>query len=161
MPLTYHFKCPNGHEFDAVAKLRSRCPECQTMVFRRGGITSSLTSMTPQLPAGEKIPPTSIPTSHKEDQPDDTEVSLKPATTLSAAVEKSEVLPKSLTRIVRQGRMPQPKVKKPVSIIKKSIAPKHIVPSVSRKPEGSRQHHTMEQPPQGPYWTQVKKKFFA
>lgn len=28
MPASFPFTCPNGHHFDAVAKLRARCPDC-------------------------------------------------------------------------------------------------------------------------------------
>jgi hypothetical protein len=152
MPLTYSFKCQNGHEFDAVAKLRSRCPECQAMTFRKSGNTSSsVPTTTPKSNPGEKSTSSSILSSAAEVLVPDTDIGSKP---LASSVQenedtKSEKSTRPSARIVRQGRVPQPVKPKTSSIVTKKFAPKKIVPSVTGKPTGSMQHKVIT-PPNGP-----------
>jgi hypothetical protein len=161
MPLTYKFKCSNGHEFDAVAKLRSTCPECGKMTFRRGG-SSSGTTTTQKLIAGEnKIDPPSTHSLQGEDKPPVSDTGSKPVLSLK----KPDVglkLEKSTpsAKIVRQGRVPPP-VKKPISVVKKKIAPVHHIPSVTRKPEGSRQHKVEDMPSKSYGASMMEKHFFS
>jgi hypothetical protein len=139
MPLTYHFKCSNGHEFDAVAKLRSRCPECQTMTFRKSGLSLG-TSTTSKLTHGEKeIEVPSTASSQGAEVPTVSDIGSSLAKPLKKSDEESRSqISKPKARILRQGRVPSPK--KPVAVVKKKIAAVHTIPRVNAKPEGSRQH---------------------
>lgn len=49
---TNTFNCANGHSFDAVAKLRARCPECGVMTRRAFGETAN----TPAVDVSEATP---------------------------------------------------------------------------------------------------------
>jgi hypothetical protein len=64
---------------------------------------------------------------------------------------------------LRQGRMPV--AKKPVKLaspIKRHVAPKTAIPTVSKRPEGSHQHNRTDdaRPPAQRYWHEMKRKNF-
>jgi hypothetical protein len=49
----YEFKCPDGHSFNANAKVRARCPDCGKIGRRTYAPKLAETEITSSLPAGE------------------------------------------------------------------------------------------------------------
>ena len=54
----------------------------------------------------------------------------------------------------------KPAPKKPLAVVKKSVAPKHTMPTVTAKPQGSQQHKTMERPAAS-YGQGMMEKYFG
>jgi hypothetical protein len=71
--------------------------------------------------------------------------------------EKSTPAPKA--RILRQGMKSAPK--KPISVVKKVVAPKRAMPTANKPPTGSQQHHTIERPAAGGYGGSMMEKYFG
>jgi hypothetical protein len=160
MPVSYHFKCANGHEFEAVAKLRSRCPECQQMTFRKS--SSSLAIPNPSSIVADSKPTTpSLNILKPEEPPKSSSIGVKPHISGVKPNDESKS-PKSVlkSKVVVQGRMPASKPpKKPVGPVRKVGAAHHSLPTVKTEtPKGSHRH-VVEAIPQGPYWTKVMKAF--
>lgn len=174
MPQSYHFKCENGHDFDAVAKRYSRCPQCGQGTRRNFlDVSTSDHSTNTQKPTHSE-------TSEKPDTSDSLSDTQKKAETLSSSVPgskrsttsaaesgKSSTLVKQSVRVLKRGRMPTtPKKTAPKKVVVKSTspvsrhkAPANTAPTVTKKPVGTREHKTLEENT-GPYWNRVKKKFF-
>jgi hypothetical protein len=148
------FHCPNGHEFEANAKLRARCPECGAST-KRGFET--------KLPVVDKTEPI-VETKVEPRVPD-----------------RDEVKPESKLKLVRQGRprimaakhkapaKTPAKPKKPGIIGNKAsgglVAKKRITtvgarPQITRKPLKTAVARTIKtREVATPYWHGVAQKY--
>lgn len=174
MPQT-SFTCPNKHTFQAIAKLRARCPTCGVMTRRdfstaipipsigqKKRLSSTAAIAKPEdtpitSVRGSKLVSTSTPVKKLESQK---VVSKEP---------ESQTLTKPSPRIVRMG-MKRPAPKTPVrtvtqktrQVVKRKTASHGASPSIKTSlPKGSKERKVVEQlTDEGPYWQQVKRKFF-
>lgn len=174
MPITYDFTCPNGHNFQAVAKLRARCPTCGSGTRRN--FSESATKLiskviSPKVETQKDTESGSKPdlTSTKEKLLDTRKKSISP---------KSEQLSKPSPRIIRQGMMPRntthgqrvgvkktdaPPATKTVAPTRRVTARVGSHPQVSKLPTGSRERKTVKalaEISDQPFWLKVKKKYF-
>lgn len=169
----YNFTCPNGHSFNAVAKLRARCPEC-------GAGTRRNFSVIPTKPIGQEKPSQSSSnttvkvvdkkTSDRGSKPVSTSKTDKPLESETKSSDVSAQSSKKSPRVIRQGMMPKQKPKITPPPATKTIAPvsrrrakvgSH--PTVSRQPTGSRERKTVKKLAEIediPFWQKVKRKYF-
>lgn len=178
MATTYGFTCPQGHKFDAVAKLRARCPECGQTARRNFSIQSE-----------PPTPPISSPSSHKvvtrkgtgnglksgltstKETPPDLKPGEKNPNDSKEPTVKSEPSTKKPV-VIRQGmkrQMPRT-VKKPATVtapkakasgpVKRVVARVGHTPTVTRPPKGSKERKVLAQTEDIPYWQKVKNEFF-
>ena len=118
MALSNSFTCPNGHKFQANAKIRARCPECGSMARRAFGTK-------------EEPKPKEEPVVETEPKPKE-EPAEPPA-------------PTKKIKVLRQGKKPEikmvkPKVEAKPTIVKHKKIVHKIVPSIRAKPKGNREH---------------------
>lgn len=173
MPISNSFTCPSGHTFNAVAKLRARCPDCGLMARREFGTSSSEakeSKITPTPSIGVKRRRASLRNSStKEETQTSSEDGSSPV--IDSKTEKpseseskdSAKLTQSPSRrmatVVRRGRVATPK-KKPAIVARRNA--RKSPPSVRRMPEGSKERKVVEQLQGGskPFWVRVKEDYF-
>lgn len=144
MPLSTPFTCPKGHSFTANAKLRARCPECGTMARKSFNSSKGEPPDPAEPPPSNRIDPVAVGT-----EPDDIEPE-----------------PIKSVQVIRRGRqrtksMPKPQhrtVSKKHGIVKHRTVRRTLVPSVTGKPTGNREHKITERE-DGPYWHKVADKY--
>lgn len=188
MANTAQFTCPNKHTFTAIAKLRSRCPQCGVMSRRnfQAPALPDLKSDSPIKPqeSAPKPPTTSPDSSHKVvnrkgsvsgSKPDSTSAKEKPSE--SGTKLSGESKPKPTAQIIKQGlpRTIMPKATNPTrkplgskatppaptrGPVKRVTAKSGIAPKVTKPPTGSRERKVVEATTEEPFWHQVKRKYF-
>lgn len=157
MPVTINsFKCQNGHEFEANAKLRTRCPECGVMTKR---------SFAQKVEKPEPPPA-------KEPEPEPQKTEPEPA----PEPKKTEP-PKPV--LIRQGKTRMPAAKKPIPpkqnpldgskarvaaglVKKQTVRTKGVHPTVSKQPKKTAragQGSTAGREHVRPFWHDVADKY--
>lgn len=178
MAATYSFKCPNGHTFDAIAKLRARCPQCGITARRDFTETSVQTTQSTISPSSRKAAhrkdmgsgSNSDLTSTKEDQSSST---VKKVVQNVSRKSKVSTLPTKKPQIVKRGlprtmpktvkpkakttSIPEPKTRGPV---RRVTAKAGHTPTVTRKPRGSKERKVIQQTTEEPFWHKVKRQYF-
>ena len=180
MAATYSFKCPNGHTFDAIAKLRARCPQCGITARRDFTETSVQTPQSTTSPSSHKVVRRKDTgsgsnldlTSTKEDQSSST---VKKVVRSVSGKSKTSTSPTKKPVIVKQGlKQSMPKtVKKPIASkppetrirgpVKRVAAKSGHTPTVSRKPrKGTRERKVAIQTGENErFWLKVKRQYFG
>lgn len=173
------FTCPDGHKFNAIAKLRARCTECGKMSRRQFTSQNPLSeSVTPSTSSpsfrkaahrkdmGSGSKPDSISTKESESKTQEP----KPQEPAKPATSKESQTSNRRLQVVKRG-MPRT-AKKPVSRstaikppekkgpVKQVVARRAHAPTVTRPPKGSRERKVIEQTTDEPFWLQAKRKFF-
>ena len=70
MPITLNqFKCSNGHNFEANAKLRTRCPDCGVMTKRSFNIAAITAALPDDKPKEEEEPKVEVKPEPKSSGP--------------------------------------------------------------------------------------------
>lgn len=137
MPITNTFTCPKGHTFDAVAKIRARCPECGAMVRRNFSTEAPKPNPDGQEPKHE---PAIKPVQHKgtvvirQGRPMPARKVTKPAHT-----SKAKVTPKPKTHVTTPTRAVVAEKPRVVSsgVVQMRKAKAGVTPTIKRTPRKS------------------------
>lgn len=173
MPISNSFTCPSGHTFNAVAKLRARCPDCGLMARREFSTSSSQATELKTTPTPITGPrrrrPSLQSSSHKVEEKTTSADGSSPATeskkdepSKSETVVSEKLTPspsRKMATVVRRGRVATPK-KKPAIVARRNA--RKSPPSVHRMPVGSKERKVVEQLEGGskPFWVRVKEGYF-